>query len=98
MAYVIYDKNTSRIVGKTYKTSAAVKAAMTRLHNKWFDTPKDQRGPNPYTIYATLEYNLYMDFVSKKIERVNLMTGEKYLEDVNTPNFLSPASETYWSM
>ena len=32
------------------------------------------------------------------VERVNLMTGKKYMEKADTPLFLSPASETYWSM
>ena len=31
------------------------------------------------------------------VERVNLMTGRKYMEKKDTPLFLSPASETYWS-
>ena len=32
------------------------------------------------------------------VERVNLMTGKKYMEKSDTPLFLSPSSETYWSM
>ena len=32
------------------------------------------------------------------VERVNLMTGKKYLERRDTPLCVSPASETYWSM
>jgi hypothetical protein len=32
------------------------------------------------------------------VERVNLMTGKKYMEKADTPLFLSPSSETYWSM
>jgi len=32
------------------------------------------------------------------VERTNIMTGKKYMEKANTPLFLSPASETYWSM
>jgi hypothetical protein len=31
------------------------------------------------------------------VERVNLMTGEKYMEPVNTPNFMSPAFYAYWA-
>jgi hypothetical protein len=36
--------------------------------------------------------------VDNMIERVNLMTGKKYMEKAGTPLFLSPSSETYWSM
>ena len=32
------------------------------------------------------------------VERINLMSGEPYMERLNTPPYLSPASETYWSM
>jgi hypothetical protein len=32
------------------------------------------------------------------VERTNLMTGKRYMEKKDTPAFLSPACETYWSM
>ena len=32
------------------------------------------------------------------VERTNLMTGKKYMEKKDTPVFLSPACESYWSM
>jgi hypothetical protein len=32
------------------------------------------------------------------VERVNIMTGKRYQEPRNTPVFMSPACETYWSM
>ena len=32
------------------------------------------------------------------VERTNLMTGKKYMEKKNTPVFMSPACESYWSM
>ena len=32
------------------------------------------------------------------IERTNIMTGKKFMEPIDTPVFMSPASETYWSM
>jgi len=28
----------------------------------------------------------------------NMMTGKKFKQSVNTPGFMSPSSETYWSM
>lgn len=35
----------------------------------------------------------------KKIAvRANLMSGKKFIEAEDTPVYLSPASETYWSM
>jgi hypothetical protein len=32
------------------------------------------------------------------VERVNIMTGLKYQEPRNTPVFMSPACESFWSM
>lgn len=32
------------------------------------------------------------------VERVNLMTGKKFMELRDTPRCCSPASEAYWSM
>lgn len=32
------------------------------------------------------------------VERVNLMSGKKYMELADTPRCCSPSSETYWSM
>jgi len=32
------------------------------------------------------------------VERTNLMTGKQYMEKADTPLFMSPSSETYWSM
>jgi hypothetical protein len=51
-------------------------------------------GPD-YTC-AHVEY--YNTKVVHMVERVNLMSGKKYMEPSNTPNYCSPASEAYWSM
>ena len=32
------------------------------------------------------------------VERVNIMSGEKFMEAVDTPYYCSPSSESYWSM
>lgn len=32
------------------------------------------------------------------VERVNHLTGEKFMEAVDTPYYCSPSSESYWSM
>jgi hypothetical protein len=32
------------------------------------------------------------------VERTNIMTGQKYMEKKDTPVFMSPACESYWSM
>jgi hypothetical protein len=40
----------------------------------------------------------YNKNVVHMVERVNMMSGKKYLEPSNTPNYCSPSSEAYWSM
>lgn len=37
-------------------------------------------------------------YVPKMVTRRNLMTGQEYQEPEDTPGYLSPASEAYWSM
>ena len=90
--YYIVAKGTGHIVTdgpmktRAYKTFGAARATRTRLCNKagW--------AVDQLSIIATKYYKPRM------VERVNLMTGKEFLEDVNTPNCCSPASETFWSM
>jgi len=92
MSYVIVSKGTGLIVTdgpnrtRAYKTFGAAKATRTRLCRKagWSE--------NELNIVDNKTYRPRM------VERTNLRSGIKYMEDVNTPNFCSPASESYWSM
>jgi hypothetical protein len=89
MAYVVYNKETTRIVRKAnrndfFATEAAAKAHITRQRL------------NPAE-YGVAEYTYFQDNIEKQVERVNLMSGQKYMEPVNTPGFMSPSSEAYWS-
>lgn len=87
MTFVLYRTDSTRIVN-TYATQAAAKAARTRAikAGKAADT------------LAVADYEIYTTLIEETVERTNLMTGKKYRESVNTPNFCSPASEAYWSM
>jgi hypothetical protein len=71
---------------RAYKTHGAARATRTRLCNKagW--------SVSELNIVDTKHYQAPM------VERTNLMTGQKFMEDVNTPHFCSPSSESYWSM
>jgi len=40
----------------------------------------------------------YFNNIEAQEEVTNMMTGKKFKQSVNTPNFMSPSSETYWSM
>ena len=90
--YYIVARGTGMIVTdgpnrtRAYKTFGAARATRTRLCNKAGYSGADLR------ILDTKHYK------PKMIERTNIMTGEKFKEDVNTPNFCSPSSESFWSM
>ncbi len=48
--------------------------------------------------YAVASIEDYRTKIVHMVERTNLMSGKKYMEPSNTPNYCSPASEAYWSM
>jgi len=98
MSYVIYHKDTTQIAAKSakgyrrdaiYKTMSAAKAALTRM---------DKDMPGSVFEYAIAELGYYYANIEKQVEKINMMSGKKYMESVNTPNYMSPASEAYWSM
>lgn len=101
MAYVIYDNKTSRIIGgmgKTYKTHGSAKATITRMQNKIPVSDIGNPARDPVFMYSIAEVKEYHANIEKTVERVNLMTGKTYRESINTPNYCSPASESYYSM
>jgi hypothetical protein len=84
---------------KSYKTSGAAKAAITRAQKKYenrIGVYAANHGPLFELGYA--EANYYHLMLETKVKRVNLMTGVEYKESVNTPLSCSPASDSYWSM
>jgi len=99
---------------ESYKTESAAKAALTRLTKKDklgndyleepYTHPNDMAGTKrtkiPYTRedFAIAESSDFSQNIEKQVERINLMSGKKFMEAINTPNFCSPASETYWCM
>ena len=109
MSYVIFKEDTTAIVEvvrhrpyrrtTSYKTMAAAKAALTRMHNKFIEkNGVDAAEDGPLYNYGIAEEGHYRAKIERMVERTNLMTGKKYMESVNTPAYCSPASESYWSM
>jgi len=114
MAYIVYEKSSTLIMGKvymgemrpdhrkTYKTMSAAQAALTRASNQWWNligrygTESDDNDPR--FRYAVAELGWFQDFIEKRVTKRNMMNGAEYTETVNTPNYMSPSSETYWSM
>ena len=107
--FYIYEKSTTYIIGKpdrngvarpdhrqSYKTMAAAKAGLTRICKAEGLLMTD---PNYAEYrYAIAEADLFHKLIEKKVAKRNLSTGVVYEETVNTPAYMSPSSESYWSM
>ena len=37
------------------------------------------------------------ELIEPMVEKTNMMTGKKFMEPINTPHYMSPSSESYWS-
>ena len=107
MSYVIYNKTLNNAIveltrcKRSYKSMAAARAAVTRASKKYWrnsvaNNSYDLR-EDPQFVFGIAEYDYYEANLEKQVERTNLMTGEKFMESVNTPYYCSPSSETYWS-
>jgi len=100
MPYYLVHQNTGNIITdrgdrwQAYKTQAAAKACRTRVLAK--------RNFREADLVIVRQENLqqfrHAHNIPTWVERVNIMTSKKFQEDVDTPYFCSPSSETYWSM
>ena len=99
MSYVLFNRESSRLIGKCYRTYPAAKAAVTRMHKKWAQDPANLQNldNDPRFTVGIAEINHYQENIERMVTRRNLISGEEYQESVNTPLHMSPASETYWS-
>jgi hypothetical protein len=109
--YYVYEKTSTYIIGKpdrtgiarpdhrcSYKTMAAAKAAVTRIAKAEGLLKTD---PNHAVFrYGIAEADYFHTTIEKKVLRRVLegFGGKEFMEPVNTPNYMSPSSETYWSM
>ena len=108
MAYYIYEKSSTYIMGKTnsngvtypdhrqsYKTMSAAKAGLTRIL-KAENLPCTDPNYGEFR-YAIAEADNFHTFIEKQVKKKNLMSGEEFMEPANRPYYCSPSSETYWS-
>ena len=108
--YYIYEQSSTYIMGKpnkttgvvrpdhsqSYKTMAAAKAGLTRICKAEGLLPTD---PNYAEYrYAIAEAEYFHKHIEKSRTVKNLMNGKPFTESVNTPGYMSPRSESYWSM
>ena len=89
---------------KSYKTMAAARAALTRMSKQWFmDYGRWAQEPaenDPVFRFGIAEAAYFHKHIEKQVKRKVLegFGGKEYYEPVNTPSYMSPASESYWSM
>ena len=109
--FYIYEKSSTYIMGKinkwdglvrpdhrqSYKTMAAAKAALTRMSKRYRADMLDSVN-DPLFRYGIAEAEYFHKTIEKSRTRKNMMNGAEYTESVNTPSYMSPASESYWSM
>ena len=109
--YYIYEKTSTFIMGKmdtrtgevrpdhrkSYKTMSAAQAALTRMSKRYRADLKETVNDPQYR-YGIAEANYFHTTIEKSRTRTNMMSKVEYTESVNTPNYMSPASEAYWSM
>ena len=91
--FVIVDKSNGKMLKKAgtswnlqYATKRGAKIAISRLGL-----------PVNTFLVMTVEQQAYY-YPTKMVERTNLMTGVKYMEAEDTPGFMSPSRESYWTM
>jgi len=90
---------------KEYKTMSSARAALTRMEKAWLsfygedvNESPDLMDSSPRYRFAIAEYGYFKTKIERLVEKTDMMTGESYLESVNTPPYLSRSCESYWSM
>ena len=76
-----------------YRRAHDAKRLVAKLNAAQSDWDRNHIGGYAYTDSADYNTN-----VVRMVTRVNLLSGKEYQEASNTPGFMSPSSEAYWSM
>jgi hypothetical protein len=82
---------------KSYKTMPAAQAALTRM-SKRYRADMLESVNDPQYRYGIAEANYFHTTIEKSRTVKNMMNGAAIQETVNTPGYMSPRSEAYWSM
>tara|TARA_B110000503_G_C7000243_1_gene351211 strand:- start:110 stop:442 length:333 start_codon:yes stop_codon:yes gene_type:complete len=109
--FYIYEKSSTYIMGKInkhdgtvrpdhrqyYKTMPAAKAALTKMSKRYradlLETVND-----PMFRFGIAEAEYFHSKIEKSRIVKNMMNDKEFTESVNTPGYMSPRSEAYWSM
>jgi hypothetical protein len=109
--FYIYEKTSTLIMGKmdqqsgevrpdhrkAYKTMPAAQAALTRM-SKRYRADLLESVNDPQYRFGVAEANYFHTSIEKSRTVKNMINGAPIVETVNTPGYMSPRSEAYWSM
>jgi hypothetical protein len=109
--FYIYEKSSTLIMGKmdqrtgevrpdhrkAYKTMPAAQAALTKMSRRYRADLLDSVNDPQYR-YGIAEADYFHTSIERCRTRTNIMNRQQFSERVNTPSYMSPASESYWSM
>ena len=109
--FYIYEKTSTLIMGKmnsrtgevrpdhrkSYKTISAAQAALTKMSKRYRADLLDSVNDPQYR-FGVAEANYFHTTIEKSRTVKNMMNGAPIVESVNTPGYMSPRSESYWSM
>ena len=109
--FYIYEKQSTYIMGKMdkrtgevrpdhrqyYKTMPAAKAALTKM-SKRYRADLLEAVNDPQFRYGIAASAFFHQNIEKSRTTTNMMSGKPIVEPVNTPVYMSPSSEAYWSM
>jgi len=105
MGYVVYHKTSTMIPvtlrNKVYKTHGAAQAQITRMRkaaaeDSEFGALRSEE--DPLYLYGIADEQYYRSNIERIVTRKNLVSGAEYNESINTPTYMSPASDPYWEM
>jgi len=109
--FYIYERTSTYIMGgvnkwdgtvrpdhrKSYKTMPAARAALTRM-SKRHRADMLESVNDPQYRFGIAEADYFHKTIEKSRTVKNMMNGADIVETVNTPGYMSPRSEAYWSM
>ena len=82
---------------KSYKTMSAAQAALTRMSKRYRADLLDSVNDPQYR-FGVAEAEYFHSTIERSRTVKNMMNGEPIQETGNTPGYMSPRSEAYWSM
>jgi|TARA_R110000765_G_scaffold88810_1_gene169864 hypothetical protein len=82
---------------KSYKTMPAARAALTRM-SKRHRADMLESVNDPQYRFGIAEAEHFHKTIEKSRTVKNMMNDADIVETVNTPGYMSPRSEAYWSM